>query len=416
MRLLRVKAGMYERDTSSFAAVTPSVECDPSQRMVWHAPPSTQHQAHRSLASTGYHRDLSGVSNMYHAASVSSDSASSSSCKGEEMDAKKRAKREANRRSAQLSRARKKAFIEDLKQKNHEYQRCEQILACHPDMVFAFDAAGTIEFANARACSQLDLSARDLEAQSFFEMLVAESRLRFQSALQQVMSRPGQQTHASLRFDAPLEMIAKEDKPLRLEVHAQCTRDENEVGQWLVVCAARPLYPATHHQREDAPPWLLETSRVDGPSSPAAMAARNVFPMSKDESPNSKNHPHHHHHHRNGLGLEGDDGDRRAPAPSVDPLDKPLNVFALVAAAADLEPVDCGDSPSKRKHLSSGSHSGVGGPRVGALAAAAEAQNKKRARATEPSSEKLNRSRGSHTSTLNSLSMAALSASMAYDG
>jgi hypothetical protein len=37
---------------------------------------------------------------------------------GDEQERKKRLKREANRRSAQLSRQRKKAFIEDLKAKN----------------------------------------------------------------------------------------------------------------------------------------------------------------------------------------------------------------------------------------------------------------------------------------------------------
>lgn len=303
-----------------------------------------------------------------HTASVSESSVgSSSSCgshhlanssphhhkgSGEEpLDAKKRAKREANRRSAQLSRARKKQFIEELKQKNHEYQRCEQILACHPDMVFAFDATGTIEFANARACSHLDLSASEIEAQSFFEMLAADSRLRFQSALQQVMSRPGQM-RASLRFDSPLEMTTKHGETLRLDVLAQCTREENEAGQWLVVCAARP-------ERFDSDQYVKEK---DG-------------------------------------WLKGGDA---KPQATID-AEKPLNVFALVAAAADLEPLETAPAP---------------GPRVGALAAAAaQAQHasKKRNRdgftdAPRPARSRTAAGTVTAAGTLSSLSMAAMRA------
>lgn len=282
----------------------------------------------------------------------------------EDLDVKKRAKREANRRSAQLSRARKKAFIEDLKQKNHEYQRCEQILACHPDMVFAFDAAGTIEFANARACSHLQLTAHELEAQSFFEMLTADSRLRFQSALQQVMSRPGQ-LQASLRFDTPLEMRTKTGDAITLDVLAQCTRDENEAGQWLIVCTARPLFDAADHKRDS---WRHERT-----------TAANAFTSSSA--------------YKKGI---VDDEEAPSPVPAIDST-KPLNVFALVAAAADLEPLHTAP-----------------GPRVGALAAAAAEVNnpKKRGRdQTEP----IKARRSQPSSSLSSLSMAAISARLAMD-
>ena len=48
----------------------------------------------------------------------------------DEGERKKRLKREANRRSAQLSRQRKKAFIEDLKAKNEEFLVAQKVLAC----------------------------------------------------------------------------------------------------------------------------------------------------------------------------------------------------------------------------------------------------------------------------------------------
>ena len=46
----------------------------------------------------------------------------------DEQERKKRLKREANRRSAQLSRQRKKAFVEDLKAKNAEYLHARSVL------------------------------------------------------------------------------------------------------------------------------------------------------------------------------------------------------------------------------------------------------------------------------------------------
>ena len=46
----------------------------------------------------------------------------------DEQERKKRLKREANRRSAQLSRQRKKAFVEDLKAKNTEYLHARSVL------------------------------------------------------------------------------------------------------------------------------------------------------------------------------------------------------------------------------------------------------------------------------------------------
>ena len=62
----------------------------------------------------------------------------------DEQERKKRLKREANRRSAQLSRQRKKAFVEDLKAKNAEYlQRAVpgpkvQLFAPKQDVMLAF--------------------------------------------------------------------------------------------------------------------------------------------------------------------------------------------------------------------------------------------------------------------------------------
>mmetsp|Transcript_9640 Transcript_9640/g.39320 ORF Transcript_9640/g.39320 Transcript_9640/m.39320 type:complete len:731 (+) Transcript_9640:346-2538(+) len=317
-------------------------------------------------------------------------SSNSGSSKVEELEAKKRAKREANRRSAQLSRARKKAFIEDLKQQNQDYQRCEHILACHPDLIFSFDASGRVEYANRAASTQLGLwgpddalSAADpsegtttngappppplggggaspnashqsggggapsaqggdhpagqrSSSSSFFDLLSDESRLRFQSALQQVMSRTGSM-RATIAFDAPLEICVPPHRAgaspqnttargvppprtpprasilpggapppsdeasssesagpppggssssslnaseassaprlLALDVVGQCTRDEREAGEWTIVCAARPAAPRGSQTRSSSSSGASSSaSSADGRQGLAATA------------------------------------------------------------------------------------------------------------------------------------------------
>jgi Basic region leucine zipper len=58
------------------------------------------------------------------------------------VEVKKQQKRAANRRSAQLSRKRKKLYIEDLKEENDELRRKEQILRSIPDLIVVFDSVG----------------------------------------------------------------------------------------------------------------------------------------------------------------------------------------------------------------------------------------------------------------------------------
>merc|ERR1719215_1942360 len=59
---------------------------------------------------------------------------------------KKQMKRAANRRSAQLSRKRKKQFIEELRSENQELRKKELILRSIPDLIVVFDSAGKIHF------------------------------------------------------------------------------------------------------------------------------------------------------------------------------------------------------------------------------------------------------------------------------
>jgi len=88
---------------------------------------------------------------------------------------KKQLKRAANRRSAQLSRKRKKAFIEELKEENDELRRKEQILKSIPDLIVVFDSAGKLWFVSHSVNRFLNFTPSELEGSSFWDRLCDES-------------------------------------------------------------------------------------------------------------------------------------------------------------------------------------------------------------------------------------------------
>ena len=98
-----------------------------------------------------------------------------SQLESESFDDKRQLKRAANRRSAQLSRKRKKQFIEELKDENDELRRKEQILKSIPDLIVVFDSSGKIWFVSHSVSRFLDYSPRELESSSFWDRLCDES-------------------------------------------------------------------------------------------------------------------------------------------------------------------------------------------------------------------------------------------------
>lgn len=88
---------------------------------------------------------------------------------------KREQKRAANRRSAQLSRKRKKQFIEELKEENDELRRKEQILKSLPDLVVVFDSSGRLGFVSHSVDRLLHFSATELEGTSFWDRLCEDS-------------------------------------------------------------------------------------------------------------------------------------------------------------------------------------------------------------------------------------------------
>lgn len=96
-------------------------------------------------------------------------------CDSSHADDKKEQKRAANRRSAQLSRKRKKQFIEELKDENDDLRRKEQILKSIPDLVVVFDSSGKLWFVSQSITRFIRFEAHELEGKSFWERLCPES-------------------------------------------------------------------------------------------------------------------------------------------------------------------------------------------------------------------------------------------------
>ena len=88
---------------------------------------------------------------------------------------KKLMKRAANRRSAQLSRKRKKQYIEDLKEENADLRRMELILRSIPDLVISFDSSGKIGFVSQSVSNFLSFTPEELEGKSFWDRLCQDS-------------------------------------------------------------------------------------------------------------------------------------------------------------------------------------------------------------------------------------------------
>ncbi len=90
-------------------------------------------------------------------------------------DDRKQLKRAANRKSAQLSRKRKKQFIEELKEENDELRRKEQILRSIPDLIVVFDSSGKLGFVSQSVSHFLDIPAERLEGTSFWDRMCNDS-------------------------------------------------------------------------------------------------------------------------------------------------------------------------------------------------------------------------------------------------
>ena len=124
-------------------------------------------------------------------------------CGSNENDGdKKQQKRAANRRSAQLSRKRKKQFIEELRRENLELRKKELILRSIPDLIVVFDSAGTIHFLSHSVTKLLNFSPGDLEGTSFWDRISDDSVRTLKSAFMDALA-----ARTSGADTAPLEGV-----------------------------------------------------------------------------------------------------------------------------------------------------------------------------------------------------------------
>jgi PAS domain S-box-containing protein len=87
------------------------------------------------------------------------------------VEGKKLQKRAANRRSAQLSRKRKKQFMEELREENDDLRRKEQILKSIPDLILVFDSTGKLWFVSESVSRFLQFGAEELEGSSIWDRM-----------------------------------------------------------------------------------------------------------------------------------------------------------------------------------------------------------------------------------------------------
>lgn len=104
------------------------------------------------------------------------------------LDGKKQQKRAANRRSAQLSRKRKKQYIEELKEENDELRRKEQILRSIPDLIVVFDSSGKLGFVSPSVTRFIDMSPSELVGTSFWDRLCESSVRLLKSAFMDALA------------------------------------------------------------------------------------------------------------------------------------------------------------------------------------------------------------------------------------
>merc|ERR1719491_2614591 len=169
---------------------------------------------------------------------------------------KKQMKRAANRRSAQLSRKRKKQFIEELNRENDELRRKEQILRSIPDLVLVFDSAGKLWFVSHSVNHFLKYTPTELEGTSLWDRLCDESVRLLKSAFMDALAA---------------RTIDSETTPLGSGVWELRMQDKDGTNKWVVlngvvhfsgdapecVCSVRPRERPVSLCRE---PSLLNNS------------------------------------------------------------------------------------------------------------------------------------------------------------
>ncbi|KAL7576647.1 hypothetical protein ACA910_005581 [Epithemia clementina (nom. ined.)] len=109
---------------------------------------------------------------------------------------KRNAKRIANRRSASTSRARKKAYVQEMTELNARLKRQALILSLLPDMVIVIGVDGNITFCSAQVERVLRYNMKEIEGMNLADLLIPASRDKLNRLIKQLLGMKGDQRKA----------------------------------------------------------------------------------------------------------------------------------------------------------------------------------------------------------------------------
>ncbi|CAM9761885.1 unnamed protein product [Choristocarpus tenellus] len=106
------------------------------------------------------------------------------------QDEKRRVKRAANRKSASMSRSRKKALVDDMMARNERMKQRALILTALPDLIMAIYRSGEISYVSP-ACNWLLLhTVNEVKGANLFDLVTADSHPTLRKIIADNLSRP----------------------------------------------------------------------------------------------------------------------------------------------------------------------------------------------------------------------------------
>merc|ERR1711991_476578 len=139
---------------------------------------------HASASKDSSFRSQSGSMSIHGATDVDLDSL-------EQTHRRKMQRRQANRKSAQLSRARKKAHLEELKEENSKLQHVADILNSQAEFIFSFNLKGTITHIPERIVNMIKSAADDPDEDitNISQILTPESVLTLMDSIKEISGK-----------------------------------------------------------------------------------------------------------------------------------------------------------------------------------------------------------------------------------
>jgi len=178
---------------------------------------------------------------------------------------KKTAKRVANRKSASVSRARKKAMVQEMTELNARLRRQAMILSLLPDLVITVDLDGVITFCNEQVERVLRHRAEDMTGSKLTDLLISSSRGKFQSLLKKLVdAENGTDDEEDMADGADGE--AKEEKKPAEKKKLKRQEVSDESGEKMSAGSGADEKSGSSAAVVSDPSFPLSVVKVDAPS------------------------------------------------------------------------------------------------------------------------------------------------------